>query len=102
MTVWLRNAILLAAMIAASGMALALRPTVRVADSAAKVDLQSMIPRTFGDWREARFSGAQVVDPVLKEMIDKIYNQTLSRTYVNPQGYTIMLSVAYGSDQRHF
>ena len=32
-------------------------------------------------------------------MIDLIYAQTLSRTYVNPEGYRIMLSIAYGSDQ---
>jgi EpsI family protein len=32
-------------------------------------------------------------------MLDKIYNQTLSRTYIGPQGERIMLSVAYGGDQ---
>lgn len=99
MTVWLRNAVLLAAMVAASGLALALKPTVKVADSGPKINLETMIPRQFGDWREAQFGSAQIVDPQQKEMIDKIYNQTLSRTYVNPRGYAIMVSIAYGSDQ---
>ena len=41
-----------------------------------------------------------MVDPQQQELIDKIYTQTLSRTYVNPSGYRIMLAIAYGDDQR--
>lgn len=99
MTAWLRNGILLAAMVAASGLALALKPTVKVADTGPKINLETMIPRQFGEWREAQFGSSQIVDPQQKALIDKIYNQTLSRTYVNPKGYAIMLSIAYGSDQ---
>jgi EpsI family protein len=32
-------------------------------------------------------------------MIEKLYDQTLSRTYVNPRGERVMLSIAYGGDQ---
>ncbi len=99
MTQWLRHGILLVAMVAASGLALALKPTVKVADNGPKVNLETMVPRQFGDWREAQFGSSQIVDPQQKALIDKIYNQTLSRTYVNPRGYAIMLSIAYGSDQ---
>ena len=98
-TSWLRNSILLAAMVAASGLALALKPTIKVADAGPKINLETMIPRQFGEWREAQFGSSQIVDPQTKEMLDKIYNQTLTRTYVNPRGYAIMLSIAYGSDQ---
>ena len=35
-----------------------------------------------------------------QEMIDKVYTQTLNRSYVNPAGYRIMLAIAYGDDQR--
>lgn len=99
MTHWLRNGILLASMIAASGLALALKPTVKVADSGPKVNLEAMIPRQLGEWREAQLGSSQIVDPQQKAAIDKIYNQTLTRTYINPRGYAIMLSIAYGSDQ---
>lgn len=99
MTAWLRNGILLAAMVAASGLALALKPTVKVADGGPKINLETMIPRQFGEWREAQFGSTQIVDPQTREALDKIYNQTLTRTYVNPRGYAIMLSIAYGSDQ---
>ena len=93
------NAVLLSAMLAASGLALALRPTVKIADAGPKVNLETLIPRNFGDWRESQFAGAQIVDPQQKELLDKLYNQTLSRLYINSAGYAIMLSIAYGSDQ---
>lgn len=85
-------------MLAASGLALALRPTEKIAGPA--VDLEVMIPRSFGEWREEEQKSVQIVDPQQQEMIDKIYTQTLSRTYINNQGYRIMLAIAYGDDQR--
>lgn len=94
-----RNIILMALMIAASGMAVALKPTKKIADQGPKVELETLIPKSFGEWRQELATNVQTVDPQTQEMIDKIYNQTLSRTYVSTQGYRIMLSVAYGGDQ---
>ena len=95
----LRNLILLVLMLAASGMAVALKPTKKIADQGPKVELETLIPKSFGEWRQEITGVAQVVDPQQKAMLDKIYNQTLSRTYVSTQGYRVMLSVAYGGDQ---
>ncbi len=39
------------------------------------------------------------VDPETQARLDRIYNQTLSRTYVNREGQRVMLSMAYGGDQ---
>ena len=100
MNLWLRNFLLLVLMLAASGLALALRPTHKIADQGSAMDLEKMIPRIFGDWREEQQHAIQIVDPQQKELIDKIYTQTLSRTYVNSRGYRIMLALAYGKDQR--
>lgn len=99
MNYWTRNFILMALMLAASGMAVALRPTHKIADQGPKVDLETVIPRTFGDWREEKQNSALIVDPQRQESLDKIYSQVLTRTYVNDKGYRIMLSIAYGSDQ---
>ena len=33
------------------------------------------------------------------ELLNKLYNQTLSRTYKNENGEIVMLSIAYGGDQ---
>jgi EpsI family protein len=95
----LRNLLLLGLMLAAAGLAVVLRPTHKIADHAPKVELARMIPHQFADWREETQPSAMIVDPQQQAMVDKLYNQTLSRTYVNESGYRIMLSIAYGSDQ---
>jgi EpsI family protein len=100
MNLWLRNFILLVLMLAASGLALALRPTQKIADQGPAINLETMIPPAFGDWSEEQQNLVQMVDPQQQEMIEKIYTQTLSRSYVNNRGYRIMLAIAYGDDQR--
>ena len=40
-----------------------------------------------------------LVAPDTQSVLDRIYSQTLSRTYVDEDGDRIMLSVAYGGDQ---
>src|SRR5207245_10289027 len=62
--------------------------------------LENVVPRQFGDWRELPAETAQVVNPQTKELLDKLYSQILSRTYINSAGYRVMLSIAYGDDQR--
>jgi EpsI family protein len=99
MNLWLKNGILLLLMLAASGLAVALRPTHMIADGKPKLELEKMVPRAFGDWHEEKQTLMQVVNPQQKELLDKIYSQLLSRTYVNAEGYRIMLSIAYGTNQ---
>jgi len=96
-----RIAVTIAAlMFAASGAAIVARPGAKLADERPAIILESAIPRQFGDWREAPLGFVQVVNPQTQELLDKIYSQILTRTYVGKDGYRIMLSVAYGSDQR--
>lgn len=95
----IRNIVLLVLMLASAGLAVAMRPTQKIADHGPKVVLETMIPHAFGEWQEEKQSGTQIVDPQTKEMLDKLYSQTLSRTYVNGSGYRVMLSIAYGNDQ---
>jgi EpsI family protein len=94
-----KHAIIGLCMFAAAGMALALKPTVKIADSGPKIDLEVMIPKAFGDWKVDETIVPLLVDPELQARLNKIYNQTLTRTYVNPHGERIMLSIAYGGDQ---
>jgi EpsI family protein len=95
----LRNILLLILMLATAGLAIAMRPTHKIADLGPKVDLESMIPHEFSGWREEKQSSVQIIDPSTKEMLERTYSQTLTRTYVNGDGYRIMLSIAYGTDQ---
>ena len=87
-------------MFAASIGAIVARPGVKLANELPAITLESAIPRQFGDWREAPLGFIQVVNPQTQELLDKLYSQVLTRTYVNANGYRIMLSIAYGSDQR--
>lgn len=100
MNLLFRNFILLVLMLAASGLALALRPTQKIADMGPVINLNTMIPHTFGNWSEEQQNSVQMVDPQQQEMIEKIYTQTLSRVYKDNHDYRIMLAIAYGDDQR--
>jgi len=84
----------------ASAAGFALRPGSKAADKGPALALDTMVPTAFGDWRELNEKGVQVVNPQTQELLDKLYSQILTRTYVNKRGYRIMLSLAYGDDQR--
>lgn len=95
-----RRALVVTGLMAASyAGAAAWRPTRRLADTRPKVELETLFPKAFGDWRVDDRMPVQLISPDTQAVLDKIYNQTLSRTYVNPKGERIMLSVAYGGDQ---
>lgn len=75
------------------------RPTIKVSDLRPGFKLEQLFPERFGDWAVDTNMPVVVPPPDQQAMLDKIYNQTLSRTYVNSRGQRIMLSVAYGGDQ---
>jgi EpsI family protein len=86
-------------MFAAAGMALALKPTTRVADAGPKLDLEALIPKTFGDWKIDESIAPLIANPEQEARVARVYDQTLTRTYVNSQKERVMLSIAYGGDQ---
>lgn len=63
------------------------------------IQLAAMIPAQFGDWKEETELTPIMVDPAVEKLLDKIYNQTLTRTYSDSKGDRIMLSIAYGGNQ---
>ncbi|MDQ5878439.1 MAG: hypothetical protein QG638_1171, partial [Pseudomonadota bacterium] len=66
-----RNIVLMALMLAASGMAVALKPTEKIADQGPKIELETLIPKAFGEWRQELIASAQIVDPQQKAVIDR-------------------------------
>ncbi|ACT48696.1 exosortase-associated protein EpsI, B-type [Methylotenera mobilis] len=96
--VW-RNALIALSLIIAMVVAVVMRPTYRMADHGELVVIEEMIPSQFGDWKVEQSKTAQIINPQIKETLDKIYTQTLSRTYVNNKNQRVMLSIAYGPDQ---
>lgn len=95
----LKSMALLLLMLAAAVMANALRPTISLADERPPINLGAMVPTHFGEWQEQLHVLTQIVNPQQQQVLEQIYSQTLTRTYVNPAGYRIMLSIAYGKNQ---
>lgn len=89
-----------ALMASAATLATAMTPTKRIVDVLPKLDLEASIPEQFGDWTMDKRATGGVVNPQQTELLNQLYSQILSRTYYNAQGYRIMLSIAYGEDQR--
>ena len=92
--------VLAVSMCAVSLGGIAARPSAKAAEKGTSISLEGIVPKGFGDWTVLPEQGNQVVNPQTKELLDKLYSQLLSRTYVNKEGYRIMLSMAYGDDQR--
>ncbi len=62
--------------------------------------LERDVPQQFGDWHAVNNASTVVTNPEIQQAIDRLYSQVLTRSYRNAAGYTIMLSIAYGEDQR--
>ena len=86
-------------MFAGAGLALAMKPTKKLADTLEKPVLETMIPQQIGEWKVDPTIIPITPSPDVQALLDKLYNQVLARTYVNPAGQRIMLSIAYGGEQ---
>lgn len=95
----LASVVLGAAMVSASALTGALTPTVKLAEQQGQFKLETMIPVSFGQWQVDASIVPLQADPEQQELLEKIYDQTLSRTYVDRDGQRVMLSIAYGGDQ---
>lgn len=83
-------------MLTGAVLAQALRP-VSVAQGG--FDLQTLVPREFGAWRLDPTIMPVAPTPDVQASLDKIYDQIVSRTYVNERGQRVMLVIGYGGDQ---
>jgi EpsI family protein len=60
--------------------------------------MESVIPTAFGDWTSQ--GDATLVKPVAEgSLAARLYSQSISRVYSNPQGDEVMVLVAYGDNQ---
>jgi EpsI family protein len=88
-----------ASMLLVAMLSTVVKPTERMSDRRPAPNLENAIPRSFKTWKEDVAVKPIQVSPDVQAELDKIYSQTLSRTYVNADGQRIMLSIAYGGDQ---
>lgn len=73
-------------------------PRRLLAEELPAMKLERIIPESFGDWRALPQNGV-VVNPQATTLVNYLYSDVLTRTYVNGQGQIIMLSIAYGRTQ---
>lgn len=95
-----RMAIALGGALLASASVEALTPRTRLAEELGKLDLELAIPKDFGPWRFDSYHVASVVNPQQEALLKELYSQILSRAYLHADGYRVMLTIAYGGDQR--
>lgn len=77
----------------------ALTPSSRLADTRPRLDLGTAIPIRFAGWSLDPTVAPVAPNPDTQAALERIYDQTLARTYVDADGHRVMLSLAYGGDQ---
>ncbi len=92
--------LLVGLMAGAAVVGVAARPAVTTTADAPRYVLENMVPQQFGTWQNMPNPVMAVVNPQSEAILNRIYSQILTRTYTNSSGYRIMLSIAYGPDQR--
>lgn len=90
--------VMAAAMVATAALADLAKPDRFLADARANVKIDPLVPAQFGDWKMQPVS-AGIVNPQQRELLDTLYSEVISRTYVRGDGSRILLSIAYGRNQ---
>ena len=85
------------AMLAAALLAYALTPHRLMARTHDAFDIDAHVPHAFGAW--AAIPGLQAVRPPPDGLEAEVYNQEVSRAFVDKEGHVVMLMIAYGESQ---
>lgn len=89
---------LLLCCLVAAGLAQWLKPTHRMADDR-QVTLNASMPKAFAGWREDENQPVVEASPEQQATLQRVYSETVSRTYVHQDGSRVMLALAYGKEQ---
>ena len=99
MRLFSRHTLVLIAMSLAFFLSFYLKPTYNISEQKGSFKLEEIIPQSFGNWSYLPTNQNNFVSPEVKQTLDKIYSQTLSRTYIDEHENVVMLSIAYGGNQ---
>jgi EpsI family protein len=94
-----RSLLIAGAMVSVAGATAAARLVLGQGRKADPPQLARIVPARFGGWQELT-AAPSVVSARTQDMLASIYNEILTRVYAAEDGYRVMLSVAYGGDQR--
>lgn len=64
------------------------------------VSLADTIPSSFADWKHLDLPKLTVINPDDADYLNSLYSQLFDRVYINSENTMIMLSIAYGAEQR--
>jgi len=93
-----RSLLVLSVMIASAAAAVASRPHKKLAVGQPPFQLETIVPLRFGDWRFEPDESPILPSPELQASIDRAYEQTVERTYVDSRGRRVMLSIAFSGN----
>jgi EpsI family protein len=85
------------AMLAAALLAYVMQPHRLMARTHDMFDIDAHIPHAFGDW--SPLPGVVAVRPPSDGLEAEIYNQEVSRAFLDKGGHLVMLVIAYGESQ---
>jgi EpsI family protein len=94
-----RAAVVLGCMGLAAGAAAMMRPRHYLAATLGKINLEKLFPERFPGWDVDARMPIVLPSPEVQAKLAGIYDQVISRAYVDARGRSVMLSVAYGGDQ---
>lgn len=94
-----RPLLVAALMVVSSAVGVMAVPRARLSDTRATFNLEQAVPKRFGDWRIDESLMPLPPSPDQQRVLNELYDQILSRTYVNGKGERVMLSMTYGSRQ---
>jgi EpsI family protein len=103
----LKSSFILVALLVALYLGSTLKPTATENEKYKNFELEKIIPLQFLDWKVDDTLPIVLGSPEQDALLDMLYSQQLSRTYVDSQGNRVMLSISYGdmqnkSSQVHF
>ena len=96
---YMRPLIVAGLMVGAAALSVVATPNNKLSDTRQQFSLEAEVPKTFGDWRVDTSIVPLPPSPDQQSVLNQIYDQILSRTYINSRGERIMLSITYGSKQ---
>lgn len=88
-----------AAMVGAAGLAAVGQPKQVDLTGRLAIPLEQIFPSQVGNWTIDQSAAGLTISARELGQRFQMYSQVLERTYINPQGERVMLSVAYGGDQ---
>jgi EpsI family protein len=94
-----RSLLIAAAMTSVAGATAGVRHLLGEGRRSEPPQLERIVPAQFGRWQQLP-TAPSVVSARTQDLLASIYNEVLARVYAADDGYRVMLSVAYGGDQR--